>query len=550
MRNKNAPHQNRAKSQQQNPTQFPIALSLHNAGQLDQAAVIYDKILQDNPKHFDALQLKGVLEIQRNNWEIALKYLERALLLNNGIPFVYFNKAIALHRLGRLRDALSQYDKAISIKQDYSEAYCNRGVVLNELQEFQPALDSLSKAIALNHSNSEAYYNRGLSLQNLKKTDAALLSYKNAILLNPGYAEAYNNCGVLLQEQNLSEDALKHYARAALLKPDYAKAQWNCSIVQLLSGDYEKGWANYEWRWRTNEIPKHVDRVFSEPLWLGRESLQGKTILLYSEQGLGDTLQFCRYAKLVADQGATVILEIEKPLQNILSGLEGVSQLIVTGDELPNFDFQCPLMSLPHAFRTTLETIPTHIPYIKTNSDKVAYWGGKLRPSDKLKIGLVWSGGFRPNHPNIWSVNERRNIQLQHFSLLKDLDVDLYSLQKGEPAQSDYKLLRATGWDGPNIIDYTDELNDFADTAALIQNLDLIISVDTSTAHLAAALGKPVWILNRFDTCWRWLLIRDDSPWYPSVKLFRQKNAGDWLDVMTRVKSSLKELILFTNGSN
>ena len=550
MRHKTATVKNKSKSGHLNPAQLPLALSFHNAGQLDQAAEIYEGILKGNPRHFDALQLIGVLEIQRNNWESALKYLSKALLVNASIPFVFFNIAIALQKLGRFKEALSNYERAISLKQDYSEAYCNKGVVLNELQEFQLALDSLSKAIELNHGNPEAHYNRGLSLQNLKKIDAALSSYTNAIILNPGYADAYNNCGVLLQEKNLPEDGLKHYERAALLKPDYAKAQWNCSLLQLLLGDFDKGWANYEWRWMTNEIPIHVDRTFIEPLWLGRESLQGKTILLYSEQGLGDTLQFCRYAKLVADRGAKVILEVEKPLQKILTGLEGISELIVSGDELPNFDFQCPLMSLPHAFQTTLETIPTHIPYIKTNSDKVAYWASKLRTSDKLKVGLVWSGGFRPNHPSIWSVNERRNIQLHQFSLLKDLDVDLYSLQKGEPAQSDYKLLKATGWDGPNIIDFADELNDFTDTAALIQNLDLIISVDTSTAHLAAALGKPVWILNRFDTCWRWLLNRDDSPWYPSVKLFRQKSAGDWLDVMTRIKSSLEELILSTSGSD
>ncbi len=305
----------------------------------------------------------------------------------------------------------------------------------------------------------------------------------------------------------------------------------------LLNGRYEEGWREFEWRKRIR-IPLG-SRPFSEPLWLGEQDIAGKIILLHSEQGLGDTIQFCRYAELVSNLGVRVILEVPKSLMRLFEGLCSSPELIEVGSQLPFFDFHCPLMSLPLAFKTTLSSIPANIPYLKTDTDRVLFWNGRLGHKNKPRVGLVWSGGFRPDQPQVWSVNKRRNIPLAKFASFAGLDIDFYSLQKGEPAESELTALKRDNWGGPNIIDLTGELIDFSDTAALIQNLDLVISVDTSTAHLAGALGKPIWILNRFDTDWRWLLDRTDSPWYPTVKLYRQEKAGDWDEVVQRVRGDL-----------
>jgi hypothetical protein len=259
---------------------------------------------------------------------------------------------------------------------------------------------------------------------------------------------------------------------------------------------------------------------------------------------LGDTIQFCRYATLVAQLGATVLLEVQSPLLELLSGLEGVCQVVAEGETVPPFDYHCPLMSLPLAFRTTIGTIPAHIPYIIAEPSKAAYWQTKLGEHHKPRVGLVWSGGFRPNHPEIWEINERRNIPLELIARINLPEFDFYSLQKGDPAESELLLREQEVWPETNLFNFAHELNDFSDTAALIENMDLVISVDTSSAHLAAAMGKPVWILNRYDNCWRWLLDRDDSPWYPTVKLYRQQRLGDWVSVLEQVRTDVSKSCL------
>jgi ADP-heptose:LPS heptosyltransferase len=243
---------------------------------------------------------------------------------------------------------------------------------------------------------------------------------------------------------------------------------------------------------------------------------------------------------MLAKLGAKVIFEVQKPLLALMKNVEGVASMTTTGIEPAEpYDYYCPLMSLPHAFQTTLETIPSSIPYIPSDPIKTEYWKNKLGKKDKIRIGLVWSGGFRPDQPEVWATNNRRNLPLEKLTVFKDIDVQFYSLQKGDPAESELVEVLKNGWEGPQIINYASELNDFTDTAALIENLDLVIAVDTSTAHLAAALGKPTWILNRFDTCWRWLQERKDSPWYPSVTLFRQKDQGDWDQVLQKISDEL-----------
>jgi hypothetical protein len=305
----------------------------------------------------------------------------------------------------------------------------------------------------------------------------------------------------------------------------------------LQLGRFEHGWRQYEWR-KKGDKPIAA-RNFPQRPWLGEEDIAGKTLFLWYEQGFGDTIQFCRYAKLAEARGAKVVMAVQRPLRALLKESFPTIQFI-DQDEVPtDFGYHCPLMSLPLAFGTTLATIPANIPYLEADAEKSLFWREKLGAKNKPRVGLVWSGGFRPNQPELWAVNRRRNIPLAKLAMLKNPDIEFYSLQKGEAAEAELADAMRNHCDGPRIIDVTGLLDDFSDTAALTENLDLVISVDTSTAHLAGALGKPVWILNRVDTCWRWLLDRTDSPWYPTARLYRQEKAGDWDAVVQRVKTDL-----------
>jgi hypothetical protein len=303
---------------------------------------------------------------------------------------------------------------------------------------------------------------------------------------------------------------------------------------------FEQGWRQFEWRKRL-DAPLGLRR-YPQPVWLGAEDIAGKTLFIHWEQGFGDTIQFCRYAKLAQARGAKVVLSVQQPLVALLKELSPTIRIIGPGEVPAEFDYHCPLLSLPLALGTTVSTIPAAIPYLKSNAEKSLAWKERLGEKNKPRVGLVWSGGFRPNQTEAWNFNSRRDIPLAKLAVLKNPDIAFYSLQKGEPAESELAELIRDRWDGPDIIDFTSGLHDFSDTAALMANLDLIISVDTSTAHLAGALGKPVWILNRFDTCWRWFLQRADSPWYPTVKLYRQEKAGRWDDVVEQIKTDLTRL--------
>jgi hypothetical protein len=316
------------------------------------------------------------------------------------------------------------------------------------------------------------------------------------------------------------------------------EAHWNEALLRLLTGDFSRGWAKYEWRWR-NESLALSTRNFSQPLWLGAEAIDGKTILLHSEQGLGDTIQFCRYVPLVAARGARVILEVERPLHEIMTNLAGATEVISKGDALPDFDFHCPLLSLPLAFGTHLETIPSLTSYLRAPGQTLKHWQARLGPKARPRIGLVWSG--RPAHKN----DQNRSISLRSLLPLLDIEATFVSLQK-DVRSDDAAVLKECN----DVLHFGDELKDFSDTAALILQLDLVISVDTSVAHLAGALGEPVWILLPYNPDWRWLLDRDDSPWYPSARLFRQQQIGNWAGVIDQVKNELRSVRSFNALSN
>jgi len=334
---------------------------------------------------------------------------------------------------------------------------------------------------------------------------------------------------------NRVEEAIASFKQAVSIKPDYAEARWNLSLAQLLDGNFEQGLLGYEWRWNSEELLKFIGvrKVFLQPLWLGEESLKDKAILLHAEQGFGDTIQFCRYAQLVAKLGAKVFLEVQPPLVQLLNSLEGVNQIIANGSELPDFDYQCPLLSLPLAFKTTLENIPSPLGYIKNDKEKLIKWQAHLGEKLKPRIGIVCSGSAA--HKN------DRNRSLTLSKLVEHLpsNYEYISLHK-EVRDIDQQVLM----DRSEIKHFGNILEDFSDTAALCGLMDLVISVDTSVAHLAAALGIPTWVLLPYNPDWRWLLDREDSPWYSSMKLYRQTKIDDWTSVFEKIKSDLRSLSL------
>lgn len=487
----------------------------------------YDRAIALKPDHADAYYNRGVALRELDRHAEAIESYDRAIGLKPDYAEAYNNRGVALGRLKRHAEALESYDRAIALRSDYTEAYNNRGVVLGELDRFAEAVESYDRAVARKPGYANAHNNRGLALAELNRLSEALKSYERAIALKPDYAEAFYNRGNVLRELHRHRQAIESYERALALKPDYASAHWNLADCLLLLGDFARGWQEYEWRWKL-EQRENARRDFHQPLWLGEESLEGRTILLHSELGLGDTLLFCRYAKEVAARGAKVILEVQPPLLPLLADLEGVKQAVPRGAPLPPFDCHCPLMSLPLAFKTDLRNIPADIPYIRSDPERVSVWQQKLGKENKPRVGVVWSGSMKLR-------NDRRSMTLAQLLPLISDGVEWISLQT-EARESDIALLASRG----DVRHVGDELKDFADTAALMELMDLVVTVDTSGAHVAGALGKPVWILLPFNPHdWRWMLDREDSPWYPAARLFRQPANGDWASVISRASKEM-----------
>ena len=503
----------------------------------------YEQAIAIDPTHVDAYFNYGNLLLDMKEPERALQYFDKALRYRPQYPEAYLNKANAWRIVGNTSSEKECLTQAISLNPQYSEAWHKLGLLYKNIGQFQEALRCYQQAILIDKSKPDFYISLGVVYQELGDIQRAIISYRQAIELQPDFYSAHHNIGVVLQQFRQFDQALNHYQIALNSFPNSYESTFNMAVCLLTIGNYALGWQEYEVRSKITNISKNFLRSFEAPLWLGDANLAGKTILLHAEQGLGDTLQFCRYAKLVAGLGARVLLEVQPALISVLKDIEGVDAMFSIGDPLPPIDYHCPLMSLPLAFKTTLETIPNQIPYIRAAAHKVAYWSNRLGPRRRLRIGLVWSGGFRPDQPEVWATNARRNISLDQIAKLKMEEVDFYSLQKGDPAEQELRNRQSEVWPENNFYNYANELIDFSDTAGLIENLDLVISVDTSTAHLAGALGKPVWILNRFDSCWRWLLDRDDSPWYPTARLYRQANMGDWDSVLEAVKADLGKMI-------
>jgi len=506
---------------------FNRGVALGELGRGDEALDSYDRVLALNPSYAEAHFNRGVVLGGSRRWTEAIECYDRAIALRRDYAEAHHNRGVALVELGRPAEALESYERAIELRPSYAAAFNNRGVALAALGRLDEALESYESSIRLKPDYAGAYDNRGVALLELDRAADALASHERALALRPEFAEAHYNRGNALRELSRHREAIESYERALALRPDHASAHWNLADCLLLLGEFARGWQEYEWRWKL-EDRRENRRDFAQPLWLGGEPLAGKTILLHSELGLGDTILFCRYATRVAAAGAKVVLEVQPALLPIMIGLEGVALALPRGAPLPAFDAHCPLMSLPLAFKTDLATIPSGVPYLGSDAERVAAWIERLGTYDRPRVGLVWSG-------SVMLKNDRRSMPLAQMVALLSSWAQWVSLQKDVP-EADAALLASRS----DLLHVGDALHDFAETAAVLTLMDLVITVDTSVANLAGAMGKPVWILlphNPHD--WRWMLERRDSPWYPTARLFRQPSPGDWASVIERVREEL-----------
>lgn len=496
------------------------AFALHQAGRVSEAVAMYERLLLRQPADAALLFLLGTAHLQMRKFEQAVARLDRAIALNKNYAPAYGNRGLALKNLGRLDEALASCDRAVKLDAADALSWISRSNVLHQLKRFDEALASAERALMLRPDHAEAHNNRGVILKDLGRLEDALASYDRAIALVPNYAEAHSNRGALLQSLRRLEEAGASYDEAIRLDPSYARAMVNKANLLLLTGRYAEGWKLYESRFADEALD-------SKPVWRG-EDIRGKRLLVRAEQGFGDMIQFCRYLPLVHARGAEIIFEARGRLMPVMDTLKCPMTIVANGVPLPVYDLSCRLLSLPHIFQTSLDSIPAEVPYLFANPDKVLKWEKKLGPKQKFRIGLAWSGS---------EMDRNRSVPLEEISALAGLPVELHSLHK-EYRGADLALLSQTH----AIHQHQDDQQDFSDTAALIANMDLVISVDTAVAHLAGAMGKPLWLLAPFVPDHRWFLDREDSPWYPAAKLYRQDASRSWPVVIGHVIADLRRL--------
>ena len=607
------------------------ALALHQSGRLTDAEAAYKRILEINPRQFEALHFLGLIEAQRQNFEEADRLMARSIEVNSLTADAFANHARVLNALKRSEAALSSCEKALALNPHLVSALISRGIAYRNIGKYSAALDSFENVIKINSNDASAWTNRGATLWTLERRADSIASYEKALKLAPNlidaligygnamravnrYAEALsiyervlairpdeaavllnraqvlgllgrvgdalvacdkvvalvpdnitalitrgdalaalhrpvealqafdraleldpNNLSALnnrtnaLQGLNRYHEALENLERVQSMVPHYADAHLNEALVRFCLGDFRKAWVKYEWRWKCKDWPEKM-RPFLNPLWLGQEPLAGRSIFLHAEQGLGDTLHFIRYVTLVVEQGARVVFEVQPLLKVLASEIKGVASVITRGESIPACDFHCPLLSLPLAFGSELDTVPRQVPYLRAPSGHMSRWKGRFPKSDVIRVGLAWSGN--PRNP----LDAIRSMSISQLAPLFEIHgIEFVSLQK-DIRSHDAEALRCQ----PQIVNLGPDLRDFGDTAAAIMQLDLVIAVDTAVAHLAGALGRPVWIPLPFSPGWRWLLDRNDSPWYPSARLFRQSKPGDWESVVLELKFQLQ----------
>lgn len=537
---------------------------LERFGRLSEALDSYDAGIALQPDIPDSHCLRGNLLFRMHRFDDALAAYDRALSLAPGFPEAHLNRGLLLAHLGRFDEALASYARAIDSKPDYLGAYINRGQLLKEMQRYDEALACYARALEIDPNAADVHNNRGILLAELRQYDAALASYQRAIALKPGHADAHVNLGILFAELDRVDEALASYDRALAIRPDQARVLNNKAILLkemkrngeamrcieqairiqpdfadahyiraellLLAGDYFDGWTQFEWRWQSRYRSTLPTRT-TAPLWTG-QPLAGKTLLIEPEVGFGDQIMFARYAQLAEIEGARVWLQTSPNLFALFTTLGETITLIDEDAVLPPIDYRCPIMSLPRALKTTADNIPARIPYLSVPPARLATWRERLGNATAPRVGLAWSGAadrYLDRNPRTG-----RSMPLACLAGLLQLPWEFHVLQKEIPA-SDAEMLAAF----PKLISHADALEDFADTAALIDAMDLVISVDTAVAHLAGALGKPLWVMLPWATDYRWLESGEQTPWYPTARLFRQQRAGDWDSVVESLGQAL-----------
>ncbi len=515
---------------------FAHAMALLDAGRLEEALTAFDRVLHSNPRAAAAHFNRGSVLTDLGRATEALADYDRAIAIQPRFVDAHVGRARTLAKLRRPKDAFRSIDTALALSPNAPEALEARADLLREQGRAAEAASVYERLLALDPENSGALNNRGIVLQDLRRLPEALAAHDAALRIDPASAEAHTNRGLALTSLGRYGEALACHERALRLDPDSVAAQLNEATCRLMLGDFPNGWKQYESRWRNpwwvGTQGFYGQQAFDRPLWLGDAPVAGKRIFLHPEQGLGDTVQFSRYAEPLARAGATVLLEVQPQLRALLQGMRGVSELSSVGEAVPAHDLHCPLMSLPLACGTTLETIPLPQGYLRPElayPEKVEHWRGRLAANGRHRVGVVWSGNAA--HRN----DANRSIPFQQFAPLLSERHDFYCLQN-EIRQPERQAVKRQS----HLTTLRTDLADFADTAALIANLDLVICVDTAVAHVAGAMGKPVWLLLPADPDWRWLVDRGDSPWYASMRLFRQSAPGDWMGVIESVRGELE----------
>jgi len=495
----------------------------------EEAKDVCEKVIKIDSKSPEAYLNYGEIYFKEKNYDIAIFNFTKAIEYNINYVEAYYNLGNLQLEIGAYELSIDYYEKALSVNNNFAQALVNKGIALYELGSIEEAIRNYDKAILINSNLAEAHLNRGNALERMQLLEDAIQSYDIAININNKFAQAYHNKGVALGRMGRLDEAISNYDKAISIDSNYAESYLSKAYALLLAGKFTEGWKLHEWRWRSDQFI-NSNRKFDKKLWKGEESLSGKTILLYGEQGLGDSIQFCRYAKMVQELGAKVVLEIPKSLVILIGGLEGVDTIVEQGNVLPNFDFQCPLMSLPLAFNTQIYNIPFSSAYIKVDSSRIELWRHRLGIKTKTRVGIVWSGNSE--HKN----DRNRSIKLEDLLSYLTEEQEFICLQK-EVRTIDIDAIERSA-----IKCFTNEITDFMDTAALCSLMDVVISVDTSVAHLSSAIGQKTWLMLPYSPDWRWLLDREDSPWYKSMKIYRQGPDCKWESLFDMIKSDLDSL--------
>jgi tetratricopeptide (TPR) repeat protein/ADP-heptose:LPS heptosyltransferase len=504
--------------------------ALRTAGRYEEALASYQHALRIKPDFPDVYHSLGLTLSKLSRRDDAANAYRKAIDLKPDFASAYNNLGIIYLDRGKQAEAIKNFRQAIRLQAESPEAHNNLGIALAELDKQEEAVVCYREALRLRPDYAEAHNNIGNALRDLGQVDEAIARFNDALRLKPEYAEAYNNLGIALVIENRLEDAVALYGRALELKPDYPDARKNRSLAWLAQGDFQQGWREYEFRWHNKHMPP---RKFAQPRWDG-SPLAGRTIMIYPEQGLGDSIQFVRFLPLLQQQGGKVVFECQRALVNLLSSCRGFDALVPEKTPLPPFDVQAPMMSLPHLLGVHSEAVPAEAPYIFPEPNRIRLWGQLLAHLSGFKVGIAWQGNPR------FKADRHRSVPLRHFAPLASVPgVRLISLQKGKGTEQ----MASAGFRLLELGNDLDKAGAFLDTAAIMQNLDLVITSDTAIAHLAGALGVPVWVAVTFAPDWRWMRNRTDSPWYPTMRLFRQPKRADWPSVFAQMKDALSQLV-------